>query len=106
LSKGLLKSTYDHYTKYLAWLDRQPLSNHSKRAYRSRLNHFLAFVVQEDAGKEVFKDATSRDHILKDHKRYLKQELKASPSSVNGALAAADSFYQFLLEDRQRFAFM
>ncbi len=96
MGKALLKSAYEHFTKYQAWLDRQPLSEHSKRAYRSRLNHFLAYIVQSDAGKDVFKDSSERDYILKDYKRYLKQELKASPSSVNGALAAADSFFQFL----------
>lgn len=96
MGKALLKSAYEHFTKYQVWLERQPLSEHSKRAYRSRLNHFLAYIVQSDAGKDVFKDGSERDYILKDYKRYLKNTHKASPSSVNGALAAADSFFQFL----------
>jgi site-specific recombinase XerD len=93
LGKGFLMVAYGHFTNYQKWLAKQNLSEHSKRAYRSRLNHFLAYIVQEDCSRDVFTDAGERDHILK---QYLKQDLNASPNSVNSALAAADSFFGFL----------
>ncbi|MBX9721351.1 MAG: tyrosine-type recombinase/integrase [Candidatus Obscuribacterales bacterium] len=95
LNKSLLKATAGHFAKYQAWLEKQPLSEHSKRAYRSRLNHFLGYLGSSDEHyKDPFKDETERDYILKDYKRFRKQ--KASPNTVNAALAAADHFYQFL----------
>jgi hypothetical protein len=97
LNKSLLKATAGYFAKYQAWLEKQPLFEHSKRAYRSRLNHFLGFL--DSSGEDYkapFKDETERDYILKDYKRFLKQKHKASPNTVNAALAAADHFYQFL----------
>jgi integrase/recombinase XerC len=97
LNKSLLKAAIGHFSKYQAWLDKQPLSDHSKRAYRSRLNHFLGYLgSSDDDYRDPFKDETERDYILKDYKKFLKQKHKASPSSVNAALAACDHFYQFL----------
>lgn len=97
MNKSLLKAAAGHFDKYLAWLEKQPLSDHSKRAYRSRLNHFLGYLGASDVDyKNPFKDATERDYILKDYKRFLKQKHNASPNTVNAALAAADHFYQFL----------
>ena len=97
MNKSLLKAAAGHFAKYQAWLEKQPLSDHSKRAYRSRLNHFLGFLGSSDEDyKAPFKDETERDYILKDYKRFLKQKHKASPNTVNAALAAADHFYQFL----------
>jgi site-specific recombinase XerD len=97
LNKSLLKAAAGHFAKYQAWLEKQPLSDHSKRAYRSRLNHFLGFLGSADEDyRNPFKDETERDYILKDYKRFLKQKTMASPNTVNAALAAADHFYQFL----------
>lgn len=97
MNKPLLKAAAGHFNKYQAWLEKQPLSEHSKRAYRSRLNHFLGFLGSSDeVYRDPFKDETERDYILKDYKRFLKQKNKASPNSVNAALAACDHFYQFL----------
>lgn len=97
MNKPLLKAAIGHFNKYQAWLEKQPLSEHSKRAYRSRLNHFLGYLGSSDEDyRDPFKDETERDFILKDYKKFLKQKHKASPSSVNAALAACDHFYQFL----------
>lgn len=97
MNKSLLKAAAGHFNRYQVWLEKQPLSDHSKRAYRSRLNHFLGFLSSsDDEYRAPFKDETERDHILKDYKRFLKQKHKASPNTVNAALAAADHFYQFL----------
>lgn len=97
MNKSVLKAAAAHFNKYQAWLEEQPLSIHSKRAYRSRLNHFLGFLgASGEDYRDPFKDETERDYILKDYKKFLKQRHKASPNSVNAALAACDHFYQFL----------
>lgn len=96
-NKSILKAAIGHFNKYQAWLEKQPLSEHSKRAYRSRLNLFLGFLGSSDEDyRDRFKDETERDYILKDYKRFLKQKQKARPNSVNAALAATDHFYKFL----------
>ncbi len=78
-------------------LELQPLSDHSKRAYLSRLNRLLGFLCSFDEDyRDLFKDETERDYILKDYKQFLKQKHKASPNAVNAALAATDHSYQFL----------
>lgn len=37
-----------------------------------------------------------RAHVLREYKRYLKQELRSSPATVNAYLTAIDHFFQFL----------
>lgn len=37
-----------------------------------------------------------RVHVLREYKRYLKQELESSPATVNAYLTAIDHFFQFL----------
>lgn len=97
LNKSLLKAAIGHFNKYQDWLEKQPLSEHSKSAYRSRLNHFMGSLGSSyDGYRDPFKDETERNYILKDYKKFLKQNHKASPNAVNAALAAADHFYQFL----------
>lgn len=97
MNKSLLKAAAGHFAKYQAWLDKQPLFEHNKRAYRSRLNHFLGFLGSSDEDyRGPFKDETERDYIRKDYQRLLKQKHKASPNTVNAALATTDHFYQFL----------
>ncbi|OPZ83835.1 MAG: Tyrosine recombinase XerC [bacterium ADurb.Bin425] len=97
MNKTLLKAAASHFARYQAWLEKQPLSEHSNRAYRSRLNHFLGYLGSSDEDpRNPFKDETESDYILKDYKKFLKKKHKASPNTVNAALAAADHFYQFL----------
>ncbi|MBS1993449.1 MAG: tyrosine-type recombinase/integrase [Cyanobacteria bacterium SZAS LIN-3] len=96
MNKAVLRLAYEHFTRYQAWLVGQPLAENTKRVYRSRLNHFLAFVAQSGAHSDVFTDASERDNVVKTYKRYLGQSGDASPNSINAALAAANHFYQFL----------
>lgn len=92
--KAYRSSQFDGYS---AWLNRQPLSNQTRRAYRSRIKRFQAFL---DASGEVLDSLLKSDrelaHILKNYKRYLKQKDKASPATVNAQLTAIDHYLQFL----------
>lgn len=93
----LLKASYDRYEKYLSWLKRQPLSDQTRRAYKSRINHFLGFL--GSSGEDIRALAQTdreRTHVLREYKRYLKQELESSPATVNAYLTAIDHFFQFL----------
>lgn len=93
----LLKASHDRYEKYLSWLKRQPLSDQTRRAYKSRINHFLGFL--GSSGEDIRVLAQSdreRAHVLREYKRYLKQELESSPATVNAYLTAIDHFFQFL----------
>jgi len=85
------------FTRYKTWLEKQPLAAHSKRAYRSRVNHFLVFLSQEDGDyMHALDDPKERDFAVRDYKLHLKRSLKMQPTSVNSALTAIDHFYQFL----------
>ena len=85
------------FLKYKVWLDKQPLSEHSKRAYRSRIDHFLVFLANHNGDyRDVLDDPQERDCAVRDYKGYLKRTLKMQPTSVNSALTAIDHFYQFL----------
>ncbi len=97
MKTALLKASFDRYEKYLSWLKRQPLSDQTRRAYKSRINHFLGFLGSsgEDIRVLVQTDR-ERAHVLREYKRYLKQELESSPATVNAYLTAIDHFFQFL----------
>lgn len=90
-------ATYGRFEKYCKWLDRQPVSAATRRVYRSQLNHFLAFIVENgDEYAGALDDAKERDFAVRDYKAYLKRSMKLTPNSVNSALTAVDHFSQFL----------
>lgn len=93
----LLKACWAEFQKYEAWLRRQSLSVHSKRAYRSRVNHFLVFLATGNGEYgDVLTDKACRDVAVKEYKAYMKRVIKAKPTSVNSALTAIDHFYEFM----------
>jgi len=96
LKTDLLKAAFERYEKYLSWLKRQPLSEQTRRAYRSRINHFLGFLGSsgEDL-RALIQNERERAHILREYKRHLKQELRSRPTTVNAYLTAIDHFFQF-----------
>lgn len=85
------------FEKYKKWLDRQPVSACTRRAYCYHVKQFLAFV---GANKREYAcaldNAGERDFAVRDYKTYVKRSLKLRPNSVNSALAAIDHFCQFL----------
>lgn len=96
-----LKSAFGQFAEYKTWLQRQALSEHSKRAYRSRVNHFLVFLVQSATDySDALKDKLCRDVAVKEYKVHMKRKLKARPASVNSTLTAIDHFYDFLGMER------
>lgn len=95
-AKGLLK-IYSKFEAYQDALDKQPLSSHTRRAYQTRLQHFLGFLGERlSEYPDALTNSNTRDYIARDYKQYLKVKLKSSPQTVNAYLTAIDSFYQFL----------
>ena len=93
----LLKASYDRYEKYLLWLKRQPLAEQTRRAYRSRTNHFLGFLgTSGEDIRALVQNERERTHVLREYKRHLKQDLKSRPATVNAYLTAIEHFLQFL----------
>jgi integrase/recombinase XerC len=92
-----LKATSPHFDRYSSWLNRQPLSEQTRRAYRSRIKRFQEFL---EASGEVLEALIASDrelaHVLKNYKRHLKQAEKTSPATVNAHLTAVDHYMQFL----------
>lgn len=84
-------------SEYGAWLERQPLSENTRRAYRVRAGQYLEYLAAtpEEYG-DPLEDTHARDYAARDFKAHLKTVRRARPSSVNLSLAAVDNFYRFL----------
>lgn len=95
-AQGLFK-LLEQFEAYKKWLRRQPLSPHTKRAYETRLQHFLGFLgsrIDERSAGLVDRDA--RDSAVSDYKQYLSLTIESSQQTVNAYLTAIDSFFAFL----------
>jgi integrase/recombinase XerC len=87
----------DHFVSYQIWLKGAPLSEQSKRAYRSRINQFLDFLsASENKFDPILTEPRVAQVALRDYKRHLKRSCKFAPSSVNGSLTAINHFLQFM----------
>lgn len=82
---------------YERWLQKQPLSENTKRTYRARARGFLGYLAATPAEYgDPLADEHARDYAARDYKSHLKTVNRAKPSSVNLSLAAIHSFYRFL----------
>jgi site-specific recombinase XerD len=92
--KALAKIADARFQKYLTWLERQPLSDHTRRAYHSRVNAFLGYLTLEGENLEnlLAKDS-EREYVLRSYKRFLKEDML--PASVNASLTAIDHFLAY-----------
>lgn len=88
-------------TAYNAWLDRQPLAEKTRIAYRLQVHQYGAYLAQRPLTEDdPLRTPFARDSVIRDYKTYLKTERQAKPTSVNLALAAIDHFHQFIGNDR------
>lgn len=85
------------FEDYQKALEKLPLSPHTRRAYETRLQHFLGFLGSRlDKYPTALTDGHARDYVTRDYKQYLKVTIKSSPQTVNAYLTAIDSFFVFL----------
>ncbi len=91
-----LMPVFDAKKKYAGWLDDQPFSIQTRRAYNSRLNNFLGFLGSHlDLYPDALLDVEIRDELVHDYTKYL-QELRCGPRTINGYLTTLDSFFKFV----------
>lgn len=83
-----------HLEPYLAWLSKQPLSIHAKRAYQARIKVFISYLQEFESDTELTR--VNQDSVARDFKQYLKRSKKLQPASLNAYLAALDNFFGFL----------
>ena len=85
------------FTDYEIWLSKQPLSVHTRRAYRTQVRQFCVYLAQADSEYgDPLKNEHARNYAVRDYKAYLKTVRKRKPATVNIALAAIDNFYRFM----------
>ena len=86
---------------YGAWLNRQPLAEKTRIAYRLQVHQYGAYLAQHPLTEDdPLYTPFARDYAIRDYKTYLKTERQAKPTLVNLALAAIDHFHQFMGNDR------
>ncbi|MDP8932087.1 MAG: tyrosine-type recombinase/integrase, partial [Actinomycetota bacterium] len=83
--------------EHTAWLSKQPLAEHTRRTYRTRVAQFLEWLSGYgcEAG-DPLADPHAPDYAVRDYKRHLKGQRKLAASTVNLSLAAVDHFYRHL----------
>ena len=96
MTASLLEAMFGKFEKYQKWLERQNLSDQTRRAYVSRVNGFLGYLgsTGEDLKALVANDH-ERKYVLRQYKRHMKLSLKLGPATVNANLTAIDHFMQF-----------
>jgi len=77
---------------YRQYLDRQPVSAHTRRNYMHRVNRYLDYLENSVEGLRALSDEVERDFQLREFKAWLLTS-GASPSTVNSILSAVDNFY-------------
>ena len=83
--------------RYEVWLERQPLSERTRREYARQVAGFVEWLAADRPGAVMtLADLFARDYAVRDFKRHLKLERRWSPASVNFALAAVDHFFRFV----------
>lgn len=95
-AKALLKllQQFELYDKELLKL---PFSAHTRRAYQTRLQHFLGFLgTHLDRYPNALSNKAERDGVIADYMTYLRNEIKSSPQTINAYLTAIDSFFSFV----------
>jgi integrase/recombinase XerC len=80
---------------YALRLERSPLSDHTRRAYRGHVGRFLGWLEASGVACGALWDPNSRDFAVRDYRRALKDR-KLAPSTVNAALASVDHFCRTL----------
>lgn len=78
---------------YESWLERQPLADRSRDAYRAQVGSFVDRLSTSEHGGDALSDSSVRDWAVRDYKRFLKAK-KWKPSSANQALASIDNCYR------------
>jgi len=85
-----LTAVLDAYANALA---AAPLADLTRRTYKSKVRQYLAWLAAASVDGDPLASPQGRDWAVRDYRTYLQAVRKASPATVNNALAAVDDFY-------------
>ena len=77
---------------YEKYLQKQPISIHTRRSYLQRVKTFLTWLSDTPDGELALDDSAERDFQVREFKGAMLTR-GASPSTINGILSAIDNFY-------------
>lgn len=80
---------------YSDYLNRLPISHHTRRNYRLRVKQYLSWLHDSGDASKALTSAVDRDFAIRDYRAHLLLS-GAKPATVNAALAAIDNFYTSL----------
>jgi site-specific recombinase XerD len=80
------------FESYKSYLQKQPVSAHTRRNYLQRVRNFLTWLDGCPDGDLPLSDPVERDFQMREFKAFMLQH-GACPSTVNGVLSAVDNFY-------------
>lgn len=83
---------HDELKGYLVYLNKMPISAHTRRNYFQRLRQYLEWLAGTPDGEQAITSPVERDFAVRDYKTRLLQAGR-SANTVNGTLAAIDNFY-------------
>lgn len=83
------------FTSYEQYLNRMPLSKHTKRTYLTRVRLFLQWLEGSIDGSKVLTNEVDRDFAIRDYRVNLLTS-GAKPATVNASLAALDSYFMHI----------
>jgi site-specific recombinase XerD len=78
---------------YKTYLDRLPISRHTRRNYLLRVRRYVEWLEQSGTMKALT-DPVERDFAVQDYKAWLLRQ-GASANTLNSILASIDNFYMF-----------
>lgn len=81
------------HTDYAAALARAPLDDDTRRAYASRVRHYLAWLHEAGCDGDPVTDPRARDGAVRDYRTHLQTVAKRAPATINTTLAALSDFY-------------
>ncbi|APU15818.1 site-specific recombinase XerD [Actinoalloteichus sp. GBA129-24] len=74
-----------------------PLAPQTRRAYRSRIAGFLAWLADHDGGRaDPLTEPPARDAAVRAYRSRLKSARRSRPATINAVLTALDHFYDHL----------
>ena len=81
-------------TEYETYLNRLPISEHTRRNYLGRVKRFLTWMQDSHGGEPVLDDQVERDFAVQEFKLSLLNK-GSSSNTVNSTLAALDNFFLY-----------
>ncbi|MGH7748460.1 MAG: phage integrase N-terminal SAM-like domain-containing protein [Candidatus Dormibacteria bacterium] len=78
---------------YASALAGAPLAVLTRRTYLSKVRQYLAWLAAASIDGDPLASSQGRDWAVRDYRTHLQTVAKASPATVNNALAAVDDFY-------------